>query len=163
MPPPGYAPQGSQAGQLAGFGVRLGQYLIDGLLMIIPVIILFVIAAAISGVDNTTGSRVIGSVLVAAAIFAYEYFTIQMLGGTLGMQALGLKVVREEDGGPLPPDRLAIRSGFFIASTVVGIISQVLSALVGLAVLVAFLAVLWEPRKQGYHDKLAKALVIRTK
>ena len=178
-PPPGYgAPQPgygypvSKAGQPADWPIRLGQYIIDIWVLIIPIVIIqsILVAPSNSITFNSDGSistgssslRFFGYLLTGVLIIGYEFLTIQKLGGTVGMKALGLAVVREEDGGPLPPERLAIRSAWFGASSIASF-STALSLIVGLGVFVSFLWPLWDPRKQGLHDKVSKALVIRTK
>ena len=188
-PPPGYgapqmgygAPGGyaggygmSQAGQPASWPIRLGQWVIDILVLLIPITIInlvVIIPASVSAVNLYTGEfsggnaavRGIGYLLIAALIIGYEFITIQKMGGTVGQKALGLAVVREEDGGPLPTDRLAMRSAFFGSSALASALSPTIGFLVVLGLFVAFLWPLWDPRKQGLHDKVAKALVIRTK
>jgi len=165
----------SRAGQPADFPIRVGQFLIDGLVLAIPywIIIGVIFASTVSTTTfNANGTyttssgfglaRVIGAILFGALVFAYEYLTIRSMGATVGMKVLGLAVVRQEDGGPLPPDRLAIRSAFFAAPQVAGIVPA-LGVLVWLGIVVCFLAPLWEPTKQGYHDKFTKAMVVRTK
>jgi uncharacterized RDD family membrane protein YckC len=68
-------------------------------------------------------------------------------GQTLGMMPFGLWVVREEDGGMLDLTRALLRY--------VGLIVSFAAILLGV-IWVAF-----DARKQGWHDKMARSLVIR--
>jgi uncharacterized RDD family membrane protein YckC len=68
-------------------------------------------------------------------------------GQTLGMMPFGLWVVREEDGGQLDLTRALLRY--------VGLIVSFAAILIGV-IWVAF-----DARKQGWHDKMARSLVVR--
>lgn len=127
---PGYAPQsiseayGIQA--YAGFGVRFFANLIDGLIMI-PLCV-----------------TVIGAVL---------YFPLMWWkkGATVGQKALGLKVVRAADGGPIEGKQALARFVVFLLE------------FVGLLILVGGLGFLWaafDERKQTWHDKAAGTVVV---
>ncbi|HYN90731.1 MAG TPA: hypothetical protein VER75_02330, partial [Thermoleophilaceae bacterium] len=64
VPPGGWqqpiAPAAGWAGQpLASWGTRLGAYLIDGLILLVPAVVLFVIVGAIA-VGSDTGAIVTG-------------------------------------------------------------------------------------------------------
>jgi uncharacterized RDD family membrane protein YckC len=69
-------------------------------------------------------------------------------GQTLGKMALGIKVVDADNGGFIGIPR---GIGRYFA--------RILSAIVlGLG----YLWMLWDPRKQCWHDKLVRSVVIRT-
>ncbi len=65
-----------------------------------------------------------------------------------GMALLGIRIVREDDGGPMGPGRVAIRFGGYYLSTI--------------ALLLGFAWALFDGRKQAWHDKLAGTVVVRT-
>jgi uncharacterized RDD family membrane protein YckC len=70
-------------------------------------------------------------------------------GSTLGQMALGLKVVRAEDGGPISGSAAFIRFiGFIIAE---------------IPVYIGLIWAAFEPRKRGWHDMMAGTVVIHTK
>ena len=78
------------------------------------------------------------------------------LGRTLGMRALGLRIVRREDGAALGPPQVLSRS--FVLLLVAGLLSWVHPALV-----VAYsLWMLFNTDRQMLHDQIVGTVVIRT-
>ena len=66
---------------------------------------------------------------------------------TPGMMALNLRIVRAEDGGPIDLGRAGLRA---------------VGALLSWWLL--WIGFIWEgfdPRKQGWHDKIARTFVVR--
>ena len=137
----------------AGFGIRTLAYLVDALLLsfvggAFPYLVLNTSSTAgpaIPGQQVATSGG--GSIFVSLVYFVLFWSTIGG-GRTLGMRLFGLKVVMEQDLKP----------------------PAVMSALlrwIGLWVSFAFcfLGVIWvafDPRHQGWHDKIAKTLIVRT-
>jgi uncharacterized RDD family membrane protein YckC len=148
-------------------GQRFGARLIDGIIggVVIGILGSILLAGAASQVtvdENGTvtsggglfGGAFIGYMLIVLAwTLAYEVVMIALKGATLGKMALGIKVVREADGqipgwGP---------------SLLRWIIPQAASYLTcGIGGLVVYLSPFWDntQRFQGYHDKVAKTLVV---
>jgi uncharacterized RDD family membrane protein YckC len=166
-PPGGYAPptqayaQPAPGGQYAGFGARLVAYLIDGLILGIPfaiiVILLGGVAAATVGstVDasgQVNGAAVAGGLgllfvvylgLVVVQILYFIFFWSR--GGTIGQRILHLRVVDATTGGNIPMGRAFLRY--------IGIVISAMPCYLGL------LWAIWDPRKQGWHDKIASTVV----
>lgn len=81
-------------------------------------------------------------------------FIITMLfwaykSATPGKMALGLKIVDAETLDPVPKGRLALRYLGYYVSTLV--------------IFLGFFWVAWDKRKQGWHDKIARTVVIKAK
>jgi uncharacterized RDD family membrane protein YckC len=72
-----------------------------------------------------------------------------MNGQSLGMRILGIYIVRV-DGKPFTIKDAALRH-------VVGYPLSMAVAFLG------FLWMLWDPRQQGWHDKLARTIVVMSK
>ena len=77
------------------------------------------------------------------------YFIVAWaIGGTIGQRVLGMRVVNASTGQPLGIGRALLRFvGYIIAEAVI------------------FIGLIWigiDSRKQGWHDKIAGSLVIRT-
>jgi uncharacterized RDD family membrane protein YckC len=149
-PPPGIA------ADLAGRWSRFFAALLDG---IITNVISVVIAAPLVGgaAMYSSGTNELGPRLTAngiTVIVAILYFTFQhgKWGQTIGKRALGIRVVRSEDGGPISYGTAAWRVVFtyLIAAVTCGI-----GALVDVA------WILWDQRKQALHDKVAKTYVVK--
>jgi uncharacterized RDD family membrane protein YckC len=165
----------------AGFWRRVGGYLIDDLIFAVPAVILFLVifgstispwfTAVSNAAQNNqpapqlvlpTGGLIAFAVFDAAFSVLYFGVLVSGWGSTVGQRAVGVRVVCQEDSAKsLPVGRAVLRAivwwGAALCSFVVG-----LSTIVELAVLLAVLWVAWDPRKQGLHDKLGGALVVRT-
>lgn len=119
--------------QLVGFGPRLGAYLIDAILLYI--------VQAILNIIHLGGLALI----VGAAYFSYMWATS---GQSLGMMALSIKVIRV-NGEPLTYGTAFVRYlGYIVSSIPLGL---------------GFLWIIWDPQKQGFHDKIAGTVVVRSK
>jgi uncharacterized RDD family membrane protein YckC len=144
--PPGQAPAVPQAeiraasgpsGPRAGFWQRVGQLLIDILILLVPEIILILAI-------NQTAGQLLGF-LVQIAYFTY--FVGSPAGQTLGMRALGIRVIDMNTGGPIGYGRGLVRS----------LVQLILSGLIfGLG----YLWMLWDREKQCWHDKAASTVVV---
>ena len=187
MPPPGmYVPPATsswvlptepiQAGPApgilyAGFGVRFVAYVIDWVILgfVSGIIWFAALVAGMSaiGADRFSSLDTVGGTLTAdqmstALAFAQYlygglglawlatalYFIVMWhTGGTLGMRVLGLRVAREEDGRPIGHGRATARYlGYLVDWIALGI------------------GMLWvgiDPRKQGWHDKIAGTFVVK--
>jgi uncharacterized RDD family membrane protein YckC len=153
-PPPGYGqpqpgpggPQGygygygyGQQAAYGGFFPRLGAVLLDGLIIGIPARL----------VGAVLGSTALGSLLQLVAALAYvAILEGGPTGQTLGRKAVGLRVVDADTGQPgIGPGRAIGR--YF---------AKILS---GLPIFLGFFWMLWDPKKQTWHDKLVNSIVVR--
>lgn len=132
-----------------GFWRRLAAYGIDiGLLALLFFGIGIVVGIVAPGAD----AKELEAAFNALGVLVFWVYYANMESGprqaTFGKRAMGLKVCTE-NGGPLSFGRASGR--FF---------GKVLS---GLFLGVGFLMIGFTDRKQGLHDKLASALVVRTR
>ena len=163
-PPPGYTAYAVASTPLyAGFGSRLGAYIIDGLvglLFAVPAI-----AALFAGpkhIDTCTINHevrlcnvptpaTVGATVALGAVAAVIYIVLYCRrvgrGQSWGQQAVGIRVVDAETGQPIGTGRAVGR--FF---------GRYLSAV---PCYLGFLWMLWDSRKQTWHDKLTNSLVVR--
>jgi uncharacterized RDD family membrane protein YckC len=123
-------------GEAAGFWRRFAGALIDGIVLGIVGGIL----RAILGFGAGTG---IGLLLD----FGYFTYFHGRTGQTPGNAVLGMRVVDIDSGEVIGYGRALIRALVAIVSTVV--------------VLLGFLWMLWDPRKQTWHDKAANSLPVK--
>jgi uncharacterized RDD family membrane protein YckC len=137
-PPGGYgggSPAGP-SGPRASFGLRLGAWLID----IIILNVIQVVLRAIIGIY-------VGALFGIAIDFAYYgYFEGGPAGQTIGKLALGIRVVRYNDGGPLGWGTALFRNLCRLVS--------------GLACFIGYLWMLWDPEKMTWHDKWSQTVVV---
>lgn len=163
MPPPGPAP----GLRYAGFWIRLLAYIIDGVVLWVPLGIIFAIAisptlpAINCTVINTSGFQSatcsgLGPLVGGLGIFwligllipaVYDVVLWSWLGQTLGQKALGLHVVDANTGTRISVGRA---------------IGRYIGVLVSSWVL--FIGLIWaafDAQKQGWHDKMASTFVVR--
>ena len=155
-PPPGYPGYGPPVTgpapglEYAGFGIRLVAYLIDSVILFV---VIFVLAAATGGFFKTDPDTGVTSINGAAQGLAFAISIAYLVGfwgsrsQTPGMMALNLRIVRVQDGAPLDFGVAILRYvGYIISSIPFGI---------------GLLWAAFDPRKQGWHDKIAGTVVIR--
>lgn len=127
-------PMGTVCGhdRLAGFGPRFLAFLIDAILI-------GIVAGLLRDV------HLWGAASCADAVYFIAFWSTT--GQTLGMHALRLRVVRT-DGQPL--------------SWVTGLLRYVGYVLSIVALCLGLLWIIWDPNKQGWHDKIANTVVVHT-
>lgn len=137
------APQPSSSpgpsGPRAGFGIRLGAFLLDALIVGVPLnLILF-------SIDVFAVRQSLGIVVgVAYSVF----FIGSGSGQTIGMKICSIRAIDAETGGRVDYGKAVIRYLVGIAS--------------GLACLIGYFWMLWDPEKQTWHDKVAGTYVVPT-
>lgn len=139
--PPSLNVQAPQASlEYVGFGKRFLAYFVDGL-------ILFLVSGAI-GFSFAFGKLNIGwTPGLLIGVLYYVFFWVKQDGQTLGNKLLAIKVVRE-DGRPLDIGTGVIRYIGYIVSIIIFYLG--------------FLWVIWDKKKQGWHDKMAGTVVVPT-
>jgi uncharacterized RDD family membrane protein YckC len=122
-------------GEAAGFWRRVGASLIDGIVVGIVELILRLILG--------------GAGVALTLVFSFGYYTYfhGRTGQTPGDAALGMRVVDIDSGEVIGYGRAFGRS-------LVSIVS-------GLVIGIGYLWMLWDPRKQTWHDKAVSSLPIR--
>jgi uncharacterized RDD family membrane protein YckC len=133
---------------------RVGGLVLDQIIVALPVVAV-VVALGFTPSDNVTSQALlVFNIAVTSVAFVYETLMIALLGRTVGKIALGTRVVRLVDGGRPDWSEATIRA---LVPLSLGAIPRVG---VFLGVLVYSLA-LWNPMRQGLHDKAAGTLVVR--
>lgn len=126
----------------AGFGVRFVAALVDGVLLFI---VSFIIGLPVGLVFGDNASSV-ASILGWAISISYYVVYQQKYGQTIGKKAMKIKVVNAEGKTPT-------MFTFFLRE----IIGKVIS---GLILLIGYLMVIWDAKKQALHDKIANTYVV---
>jgi uncharacterized RDD family membrane protein YckC len=136
--------------EYAGFWVRVGAALIDTVLICI---VIWPVLTAVYGPDYWSGDRLIQGPLdflvswVLPAVAVVLFWLARQ--ATPGKMAIGARIVDAKTGGKPTTRQLVIRYlGYYVA------------------MLPLFIGILWvafDPRKQGWHDKLAGTVVVRRK
>ncbi|MGG5819832.1 RDD family protein [Falsiroseomonas sp. HW251] len=127
----------------AGFWPRLLAQILD-LLWLLPLsALLSVIGALVNGGEiSDLGELMLN--LIGALIVLLFWAERQ---GTPGKLVLGLKIVDAETGGTPTIGRLVLRYvGYLVSALPLGL---------------GYLWIIWDARRQGWHDKMAGTVVIR--
>jgi uncharacterized RDD family membrane protein YckC len=143
QPAYGYKQQGygysyGPASSYSGFWRRAGAALLDGLIVNVPIDIIG--AGQLNARPHILLSNVIG--------VAYYAILEGTRGQTLGKMAVGIKVIDADTAGFIGVPR--------------GIGRYFARFLSGIALGLGYLWMLWDPRKQCWHDKLVGSIVVRT-
>lgn len=136
-PPPGSGGWGAPT-QYAGFGLRIASWLIDGILL-----------GIVNAIVQAGIGQVAGIVFSLALGIGYSiYFIGSPSGQTIGMKAMNIRVIDAQNGGRVDYGRCVVR--------------YLVAILSGLALLIGYFWMLWDPRKQTWHDKAAGTVVVPT-
>ncbi|HEU4869161.1 MAG TPA: RDD family protein [Actinomycetota bacterium] len=134
----------------AGFWIRFGAALIDGILVgIVTNILLFLIRMATGASTDTMNPTTVVSLIVAIGIGAAYYIMMESSErqATIGKMALGLKVT-DMNGARISAGTATVR--YF---------SEILS---GIILMIGYIMAAFTPKKQALHDIIAKTLVVKT-
>jgi uncharacterized RDD family membrane protein YckC len=153
----GYAPQVTYG----GFWIRFVAYIIDAILLGIPLGFIGGIIGGVAGVALSNSSNSSSTNGLAAAttgiLGLYELFAFAVTivyfvyfwssGSTIGMRVFKLRVVDATTGQPIGLGRAILRYvGFWISCVV------------------CYIGLIWagfDARKQGWHDKIATTVVLQ--
>lgn len=127
----------------AGFGVRFLASLIDGIIIGLANTAINFMLKAILG----DGAGSLSMILNLALSVAYYVWYQNKNGQTIGKKAMNIKVVTYEGKTPT-------MFAFFLRDIVGKIVSTI-------TLFIGYLMVLWDPKKQSLHDKIAGTYVIR--
>ena len=143
---------------LASIGQRILAYVLDALVVGIPGAFLVLAFADINITANKVSIPEWVSVVLAAVSAAYQTVMVHWRGQTLGKMALGITVVHATDG---------LRPSWWSAglrALVPWLVSLLpLGALTLLLWFGVYLVAMFDPHRQGLHDKAAGTLVVRAR
>jgi uncharacterized RDD family membrane protein YckC len=131
---------------LADVGTRLGAYILDVVALTVPLFVLASLATAIA--SPFLASTVALLFLLAPALYFVSCWANG--GQTLGYRALGLRLVRTDGSQPGVGSAIArcIGLGLCLFMLVPGVLG--------------LLWMLWDDRKQGWHDKMGDTVVVKS-
>lgn len=155
-PPPGtydagYAPAAGYA-QPGTLGIRLGARLIDGLIIGIPLAIIFNVLISASVNSGGTGVVIwlLDLILQPLIITAYYAYMESNSGQTLGHKWLGMKTVQYGTGQLLTFND-SFKRNIVLYIPFIGFIMFIIGAV----------TINSDPEKRGFHDKLADSQVLK--
>jgi uncharacterized RDD family membrane protein YckC len=154
---------------LAGWWQRFAAILLDGIILGILKLIISAIViganASHGGLFSThwrTSSIILGIIFAIIDIAYFALLNGSERGQTVGQMALGIAVRDEPGGGAIDPQRAAIRILVLEPGLLLSWI-PVIDGIAALWTLVAGLSPLWDGRRQGFHDKVARTNVVKVR
>lgn len=140
----------SESTEYGGFWIRVGAYLIDVAVLLIPVLLISFLYKSVTPASDGTEKVVVEVIdFFLSQLIWWAYYAVlhsSSWQASLGKKALGLKVV-DENGERISFGRA---TGRYFAGFLSAIILCVGLMMVG-----------WTKRKQGLHDMIAGTLVIK--
>ncbi|MBO0720262.1 MAG: RDD family protein [Blastocatellia bacterium] len=136
---------------LASLGLRIGAFLIDYILtmliLAIPLVIAVYLKRRLEAVTAANVVVTIGYLAAAGALVFNLIFSCAKNGKSFGKTFIGLRVVRL-DGKPMDYQTALARHliGYPVSLICFGL---------------GFLWMFWDGKQQGWHDKLAKTIVVK--
>lgn len=135
---------------LPSINARCSAFLLDYILTLFPLAVTLVLAFYVKRrlLEPTVADffQYVGYGLVIAVIFANWVYGYVRYGQSFGKRFIGLRLVRV-DGQPITYKTAAIRLfGYALSLLVFGL---------------GFLWMLWDDRQRGWHDRLARTLVVK--
>lgn len=144
-----------QRDDYASWGRRLGAYILDTLVIVVPLIAIFVVAllAGNPADEDDSSWAIIGIAYLATIVAPFVYFTVmhgREKGQTLGKRWVGIRVADGTTGRSIGYGRAFGR----YAITVV-------FALIVIPLVLDYLWPLWDRKNQALHDKVVGSVVVK--
>jgi uncharacterized RDD family membrane protein YckC len=147
---------------LASWGSRLAAWLIDGLILLAPIIVLTVIVVAIAAGSDTGAivTGIFGFLAYLVVVFIYAPMLMRREGAhngqTWGKQMIGIRVVRD-NGQAMNFGWAALRE-----IVVKGLLVSIASSIIPLIPwLLDYLWPLWDDENRALHDMVVSTHVVR--
>lgn len=144
-------------GDYASWGRRLGAYLLDVVVIAVPliVIVIVIIALAAGNLDDENDSSwaVLGIAYLATIFAPFVYFTVmhgRASGQSLGKKWVGIRVVDGSTGNAIGYGRAFGRYAISFVFAIF-VIPSILD----------YLWPLWDQKNQALHDKVVGSVVVR--
>ncbi len=135
-------------GERADFGTRLVAYLIDAVILsVVDMIVWAIFGMGLGRIRGIGGVFIfLGWLAIMVITWGYLIYFWTTTGQTIGKKVMKIRVV-DTQGQPLTIGKAILR--------VIGY------AVSGVVFYLGFLWILWDPEKQGWHDKIAGTYVVR--
>jgi uncharacterized RDD family membrane protein YckC len=128
----------------AGFWARALAFLLDAVIVTVIVVPILVLGLGVTEIPSENSLELLAFLASAMAVIAFW----RAFGATPGKIALGLKIVDAASGARPSLGRLALRFlGYFVSA---------------FPLYLGFLWAAFDRRKQGWHDKIARTIVINS-
>lgn len=132
---------------------RVGAYLLDTLILLIPLGIILGVIFAIDPDDSSGAWAVLGIAYLITIVLPFVYFTVlhgNERGATYGKRALGIRVRSDQTGGSIGYGRAFGRYAIIVVF-----------GLFFIPIVLDYLWPLWDSKNQAQHDKVVGSVVLR--
>jgi uncharacterized RDD family membrane protein YckC len=132
---------------------RVGAYLLDVLILALPLIVFFAIIFAVDPGDTAAAWGALVLAYLASLVLPFIYFTVlhgNERGQTYGKRAAGIRVVDERTGESIGYGRAFGRYGIIVVF-----------GLILIPLLLDYLWPIWDRKSQAWHDKVVGSVVVR--
>ncbi len=130
--------------ELAGFWRRAFANIIDLIWLLPLALLLGVLAEAVNGGAISAAGELMSNVITGLVVLL---FWVER-GATPGKLVLGIRIIDAETGGTPPIGRLVLRYlGYIVSAIPLGL---------------GYFWMLWDARRQTWHDKIGGTLVVKT-
>jgi uncharacterized RDD family membrane protein YckC len=136
---------------LASIGLRTGAFLLDYIVTMFVPAVTVLLAAYFKRRSDWEGWAdiivIFGYLTALASVLINLIYLCEGSGQSFGKKFIGIRIIRS-DGGPVDYRTVALRHllGYSLALLPLGL---------------GFAWALWDSRQQGWHDKLAKTIVVK--
>jgi uncharacterized RDD family membrane protein YckC len=150
---------------LATYGVRLGGWLIDWVLLAIVIVPILLLTHSIHHthsitITNGSAAHLNGVNISPGGVFLQGLIVIvygailcgASRGQTVGMMIVGARVIDEHTGGPIGFTRALGRAGFEYLMAILLVVPWIIDMLFPI----------WDPKNQTLHDKVTRSVVVKT-
>jgi uncharacterized RDD family membrane protein YckC len=139
----------------SSWGRRVAAYLLDTLVLVVPLIVIVIIALAAGNPEDEDDNSwaVIGIAYLLTLLLPFVYYTVmhgRASGQTLGKKWLGIAVKEDSAGGSIGYGRAFGRYAIIFVL-----------ALFILPILLDYLWPLWDKKNQALHDKVVSSVVLK--
>ena len=132
----------------ADFGQRLGAFLFDLLLFLIVLMLAtFLLSSYSEKSIVSSNAMLVAFYCVAILLFGFNFILLAgRTGQTIGKRLVGIRIVKE-DHAPAGYVNVLLRHcvGYLLSTA---------------GLFLGFIWVIWDPRNQGWHDKIARTIVV---
>ena len=140
--PPPPPRQSMEHNDKAGFWIRFVAHIVDSVYIWFVTLPISIVSLFTSGdVDN-----LLNTISIVLGVYILARKTGE-LGGSPWRAKMGVLIIDEQDGSFIGTQRAVFRI--------------IMSYVSGLVLLLGYLWMLWDPKKQTWHDKIAKSVVVR--
>jgi uncharacterized RDD family membrane protein YckC len=141
------APPGAER-TYASWGSRIGAYLLDTLIIVVPLVVLIVVAVVVD-LWALVAIGYLGTLVVPFVYFTYFHGGAR--GQTPGKRAVGIRVVSDDTGESIGYGRAFGRYA----------ITVLFAWVLFLPIVLDYLWPLWDSKNQSLHDKVVSSVVVR--